>query len=277
MRFAAMFATMVVGLFQALTLTLAAKPDATRFGAGEKAAGLITHKITSSYQAGETEVRVLLPDDYKPSEKYRVVYVLPVEAGREAKYGDGLLEVQKLGLHNKHKTIFVAPTFSALPWYADHPTDAKLRQEKYFLKTVVPFIDKTYPHDGRYLLGFSKSGWGAWSLLLRHPDLFERAAAWDAPLMKEKPDQFGMGPIFGSQENFEQYQITKLLANQKMLLTEKTRLVLTGYDNFRPHHEGMHKLLDELQIKHEYRDGPQVKHIWESGWVEEAVGLLLKE
>jgi len=222
-------------------------------------------------------VRILLPDEYKPSEKHRVVYVLPVEAGREAKYGDGLREVQKLGLHNKHRVIFVAPTFSALPWYADHPTDAKLRQETYFLMVVVPFIDKTYPSDGRYLLGFSKSGWGAWSLLLRNPTLFERAAAWDAPLMKERPDQFGMGPIFGTQENFEQYQLTKLLAKQKMLLTEKTRLVLTGYDNFRAHHEGMHKLLEELQIKHEYRDGPRVKHVWESGWVEEAVGLLLKE
>ncbi len=216
-----------------------------------------------------------MPDDYKPQEKHRIVYVLPVEAGRETKYGDGLLEVQKLGLHNKHRAIFVAPTFSALPWYADHPTDAKLRQETHFLKVVVPFIDKTYPVEGRYLLGFSKSGWGAWSLLLRHPELFERAAAWDAPLLKEKPDQFGMGPIFGTQENFEQYQLTKLLAKQKNLLTEKTRLILTGYDNFRAHHEGMHKLLDELQIKHEYRDGPKVKHVWESGWVEEAVGLLL--
>jgi len=39
----------------------------------------------------------------------------------------------------------------------------------------------------------------------------------------------------------------------------------------------IHKLLDELKIKHEYRDGPKVKHIWESGWVEEAVGLLLEE
>jgi enterochelin esterase-like enzyme len=271
--------TTIISLFAAIfglcPFSYAAEQD-INITAGEKAAGILTHQITSPYQAGTTELRVLLPDDYKPSEKYPIVYVLPVEAGREAKYGDGLNEVKKLGLHNKHRAIFAAPTFSALPWYADHPTDAKLRQETYFVTVVVPFIDKTYQVEGRYLLGFSKSGWGAWSLLLRHPTLFERAAAWDAPLLKEKPDQFGMGPIFGTQENFELYQLTKLLAKQKKLLTEKTRLVLTGYDNFRTHHEGMHKLLDELQIKHEYRDGPRVKHVWESGWVEEAVGLLLK-
>ena len=39
----------------------------------------------------------------------------------------------------KHKAIFVAPTFSHLPWYADHPSDASIRQETYFLKVVVPF------------------------------------------------------------------------------------------------------------------------------------------
>ena len=41
--------------------------------------------------------------------------------------------------------MFVAPTFSHLPWYADHPTKPEIRQETYFLKVVVPFIDKTYP------------------------------------------------------------------------------------------------------------------------------------
>lgn len=159
MKLATTILSCLVTLYALAQFTLAAEPNDIRITPGEKTAGVITHQVTSPYQASATELRVLLPDDYKPSEKYRVVYVLPVEAGREAKYGDGLLEIQKLGLHNKHRAIFVAPTFSALPWYADHPTDAKLRQETYFVKVVVPFIDKTYPHDGRYLLGFSKSGW----------------------------------------------------------------------------------------------------------------------
>ena len=37
------------------------------------------------------------------------------------------------------------PTFSDLPWYADHPTNPLIRQETYFLKVVLPFIEKTYP------------------------------------------------------------------------------------------------------------------------------------
>ena len=58
-----------------------------------------------------------------------VVYVLPVEARNESRYGDGLLEVRRHDLHNKFQAIFVAPTFSHLPWYADHPTDPEIRQE----------------------------------------------------------------------------------------------------------------------------------------------------
>lgn len=57
---------------------------------------------------------------------------------------------------------FVAPTFSQVPWYADHPTDLKIRQETYFINVVLPLVEQTYPAqkspDGRLLLGFSKSG-----------------------------------------------------------------------------------------------------------------------
>ena len=52
------------------------------------------------------------------------------------------------------------------------------------------------------------------------------------------------------------------------------RLVLTGYGNFRDEHRQMHDLLDELRIPHLYRDGPERKHDWHSGWVSESVELL---
>jgi S-formylglutathione hydrolase FrmB len=180
--------------------------------------GFLVHQVQSPYQAGMTDIRVLIPDSVPNDKKCHVVYVLPVEAGLESTYGDGLQEIQKLGAHNKFGAVFVAPTFSHLPWYADHPVNPEIRQESYFINVVVPFIDKTYPTRGdaagRLLLGFSKSGWGAWSLLLRHPDLFQKAAAWDAPLMMDQPGQYGSGAIFGTADNFGGYQISKLLERQ---------------------------------------------------------------
>jgi hypothetical protein len=36
-----------------------------------------------------------------------------------------------------------------------------------------------------------------------------------------------------------------------------------------------HALMDKLKISHDYRDGPARKHEWGSGWVPEAVRLLM--
>ena len=40
------------------------------------------------------EVESFLPNELKPNQLYPAVYVLPVEAKNESRYGDGLLEAQ---------------------------------------------------------------------------------------------------------------------------------------------------------------------------------------
>ena len=224
------------------------------------AEGFLVHRVESPLQAGPTAIRVLLPDRTETGVRYPVLYVLPVEAGDGRRYGDGLVECR----HCDPQSIWShlrGTTFSDLPWYADHPSDPGIRQESYLLNVIVPFVDQTYPTiaepKGRWLVGFSKSGWGAFSLLLRHLDTFGKAAAWDAPLMKERPDQFGMGPIFGTQENFERYEIAELLKREAVHLHNGARLVHLGYGNFRDHHEQCEKLLTELHVSHRYADGPQ--------------------
>lgn len=242
--------------------------------------GILVHEVQSSFQSTTTLIRILLPHDLPKDKKIPVVYVLPVEAGSESHYGDGLVEIKKLDVHNKLSAVFVAPTFSHLPWYADHPTSREIRQESYFLKVVVPFIDKTYPvqanAEGRLLLGFSKSGWGAWSLLLRHPERFGKAVAWDAPMMMDKPGKYGSGDIFGTLENFENYRMSKLLEDKSDLFRNEKRLLLLGYGNFRAEHEQVHALMNKLHVEHDYRDGPERKHDWHSGWLAEAVELVLE-
>lgn len=243
--------------------------------------GCLVHIVESQYQAGPTKLRVLLPTSLESGQRYPVVYVLPVEAVDGREYGDGLSEVQKHDLHNRYHAVFVAPTFSHLPWYGDHPTDLRRRQESYLIHVVVPAIEQRYPvanqANGRYLLGFSKSGCGAFALLLRHPDLFGKAAAWDAPLMKSRPDQFRMDEVFATPDSFEPYVIPRLLAQRASTLHDECRLILTGYGNFRQHHIDAHAEMTRLDIRHLYRDGPERAHDWHSGWVAESVELLFKD
>jgi hypothetical protein len=210
------------------------------------------------------------------------MYVLPVEAGDGMQFGNGLAEVRKLGLHNKHQLICVAPTFWHLPWYADHPTDPHIRQETYFLRVVVPAVEARYPAlaapSGRLLLGFSKSGWGAWSLLLRHPEMFGKAAAWDAPMMLDAPGYYGSGGIFATRDNFDQYRIPALLARLPAgELGKDPRLALLGYGNFRQEHQTLHEKLLALKLPHLHADGPRRTHHWSSGWIAEAVAFLAEQ
>jgi LmbE family N-acetylglucosaminyl deacetylase len=242
--------------------------------------GFLVHTVRSEYQAGVTEVRVLLPDALPANDRIPVVYVLPVEARNERRYGDGLVEVRRHDLHNTFRAIFVAPTFSHLPWYADHPTDPQIRQESYFLKVVVPFIESRYPAGSgpadRLLLGFSKSGWGAFSLLLRHPDVFGKAAAWDAPLVMDKPGLYGSAEVFGTPENFDRYRLTSLLTSRSAELGDDVRLIHLGYGNFRGEHEAFETHLKKQKLPHRYVNGPKRDHTWTSGWLTEATEMLLQ-
>ncbi|KAF0178000.1 MAG: esterase [Limisphaerales bacterium] len=240
--------------------------------------GFVVHTVQSEFQSGPTKIYARVPDKLAHGVRLPVLYLLPVEAKDEQRWGDPLAEAAKLELANKLNVVCVYPTFSHLPWYCDHPTDPGIRQETYFLKVVVPFVERVYParaeRDARLLLGFSKSGWGAWSLLLRNPEVFGKAAAWDSPMMMER-GLYGMAAIAGTQDNFERHRIPTLLRERSKSLGSEPRLLLMGYDNFLAPTQQVHALMEELKIPHAYRDGPQRKHHWNTGWVEEAARWLV--
>jgi hypothetical protein len=244
--------------------------------------GIISHTVASPYQAQETKIDVLVPDGPRGAHQ-RMLLVLPVEPFDGSQCGDALAEVRRHDLHNKHQLVCVKPTFSHAPWYADHPRDPGIRQESHLLKVVLPLINETYFPELEpprpLLAGFSKSGWGAFSLLLRSPDLFLRAAAFDAPLAWETPNRYGMGEVFETEANMDRYCVHGLL--QKTAATwagaGASRFGLFGFSEFRGHHQFLHYRMLSLGIPHEYADGPRRDHRWDSGWLPEAVAFLTRD
>ena len=196
--------------------------------------GITTYTLSSDYQRGPNALVVATPRDMDAAKQYPVVYTLPVGAGpleERHDWGWSVAEVTGAGfsqaphgnLADQYGAIFVFPVFDTLPWYGDNPQDTQIRQESYLLHAVIPFIEQHYPviaaPRGRLLLGFSKSGFGAISLLLRQLDLFGRAAAWDAPLMMETPERWGASAVFPTPESFAPYYIPSLLAQHQAELT----------------------------------------------------------
>ncbi|MCR9294504.1 MAG: sulfatase-like hydrolase/transferase [bacterium] len=248
--------------------------------------GFHTYQIRSPYQSGTTSLRVLLPDNFDLRKRYRVLYVLPVHEDGNFKHGDGLAEIKKRDLHNQHELICVAPAYTSEPWFADHDLNPHKQDESHLLKTVIPFVEKRYPVEpnahGRLLIGFSKSGWGAATLLLRNPHLFGRAAAWDPGVRVDT------GPIeaaqretriardWGSVQNFESYRLSTLIRTRGKDLGLEPRLFYLNTQG--PRAMGgveIHRLLVENQIPHRYVMEPHRAHVWDSGWVPEAVAYLV--
>ena len=246
-----------------------------------------SHSISSPFQKESTTIRILIPDHFSMNKKYKVLYVLPVREQGNKKSGDPLMEIIKDDLHNKYKLICVFPGYTHLPWYADHSIDKTKQDASHFLKTVLPFVDENYPtikeKEGRLLMGFSKSGWGALTLLLRNPEIFKKAAGWDIGIRMDTnvpaDSTFvkAAKSTFGDLENFEKYRISSLLKKNKDKLGMISRIFYynTGGNRARGG-TVIHKLMVELEIPHLYLYEPKRKHRWDSGWIPEVINFLVE-
>ena len=253
--------------------------------------GVDVFTVRSPYLGGANKVEVLLPDDFAPQKRYRVLYVLPVNAGIGGRWGDCLQQVKKTGLHNEHDLICVTMAFDTTPWYGAHATDPSIRHEAYIKEVVVPLVEKHYPAgksaENRLLLGFSKSGWGSFSLLLRSPQFFGYACSWDAPLIMDG-DDYGIWSTekhWGTKENFLRYLPTKWAAENADKFRQQKRLVLLGHQLFgnrwacpedSPHTATFHERLSRLDIRHVYDNTIEAPHSWNEKWLVPAIRRLVE-
>ena len=241
--------------------------------------GIRIHTVETPYQNGRQEIHVLLPDGYREGKSYRVLYALPVEKGFEQRYGYGLGILKEMNAHNKHDLIVVQAGFEKEPWYGDHATDPKTRQASYLKEFVVPFIERHYSTlgqpGGRLLFGFSKSGWGAFSLILTYPEFFGYAASWDAPMFFDR-FHYRMEPVYGTLAQLNAYRPDLLVCRQKEHFQATTRLVLTGERDWGKsipapqggsHTVEMHALLTSNGVKHDYNDSLSAAHRWNESWM----------
>lgn len=246
------------------------------------------YRVASPFQSDSTTVRVLTPDNMDPNKEYKVLYVLPVIENDNRRFGDGLLEIQKYNYHNTHQLICVAPEFTAMPWFADHSNNQGKQDESHLLKTVIPYIDAVLPtlkaKEGRLLIGFSKSGWGAFTLLLRNSEVFGKAVGWDIGIRVDTGDletsklDEKIARDFGTKENFEHYRISSLLKEKGTILGSNQRLFYYNVEGKRGAGGAkIHQLMIELGIPHRYLYEPKIKHRWDSGWIPEAINFLVKD
>jgi len=265
----------------AVCTALGAKPSMVVEGPEVGDDGIINYTVTSPYQTRPTTVEVLLPDNAPEGGPYPALYILPVNDGLDGAWGSGIQEAKRHNIHNLYKVICVSPEYDYTPWYGDHPTDPALAQESYLLNVVIPVVEQHFPvlkgRDGRLLFGFSKSGFGAITILLRNLDAIGKAAAWDAPVMMKSilPKQEEMNVVFVNQDNFDKYCIPELAARRAAVLKDDVpRIVLVSNGDPNASLSALHNLLDAHKIPHRYQVDEKRKHDWRTGWFPVAARLL---
>jgi S-formylglutathione hydrolase FrmB len=140
--------------------------------------------IAAPALAGETRVRVLLPDGYRARDERRnpVLYLLHGAGGDETDWtDDGAAERATAGV----PLIVVMPDGGEAGWYTDWYNDGAggpPAWERYHVRELIPLIDRRYrtvpARRGRAIAGLSMGGFGAFSYAARHPDAFTAAASF---------------------------------------------------------------------------------------------------
>jgi len=247
--------------------------------------GVATYDVTSADDGNSTQVlRVLRPTNPASGVPHEFLYVLPVEPDNGTFYGDGLETLASLDAQDKYNLTIIEPSFATDPWYADNSDDPTVQYETFMTDDLVPWVTKNLAvtgHEQNWLIGFSKSGFGAQDLLLRHPDVFTVAASWDFPADMATEDDFGSSSAnaYGSDSNFQaNYRLTaSFLDAHKAPFLNQNRIWIGGYDNFQTDVADYDSLLTSAGIQHTTETPTPMAHRWDSGWVQGALAALSQD
>ncbi len=125
------------------------------------------------------------------------------------------------------------------------------------------------------LIGFSKSGIGAWNLTREYPGLVEATVIFDAPMTMEALPPWGTAPFYANDEQWQKdLPLRNLDAFQEAVPAAHPLILISG-ETF---HDQMCRMSEALHKKgreHVFLPRPQMAHHWESGWLEEGLSPLL--
>jgi enterochelin esterase-like enzyme len=192
-----------------------------------------------------------LPPSYEKekNKRYPVIYFLHGNATRLADANAlvrKLLEAYKKG--TMPEVIVVAPRGRSGSGWKDNPGDMKA--ETVTMKSLIPHIEKTYraipERDARAVEGFSMGGGGALRFAFKFPEFFAAASSFGGA---GGQDEDGAGGWLRKNAD-------------KIRDKVHVRVVCGANDSLLSRSETMHKVLDELKIKHTYTVIPGIGHTY---------------
>ncbi|MBE1441883.1 alpha/beta hydrolase [Paenibacillus sp. OAS669] len=224
---------------------------------------------------------VYLPDDYETSEDpYPVIYLLHGMYGSESHWllkGNAETTLNRMMQEGSlRKSIVVFPNDGGyglgtfyMNWY-----DGTGNFEDYFIYDLVTEIDKSFrtipDRAHRVLCGLSMGGFGAFSLALRHPELFGAAASLSGAVTSTAmiTNQYSrsdisrmIGPLHGPYA--QSYDLQKL-ADAQLTNSQRPALYFNcgTEDYLYSMNAAYHEQLERIGYQHIYQEFPG-EHNWD--------------
>lgn len=127
------------------------------------------------------------------------------------------------------------------------------------------------------LVGFSKSGLGAWNIARTIPDLVAGTIIFDAPVARESLPSWGTVPFYEDDSSWQEDLPLHTIDMFQTVMPDIHQLVLISGPVF---HDEMCRLSGELTkigLRHAFLSRPHLKHHWNSGWIEEGLNELVEQ
>jgi pimeloyl-ACP methyl ester carboxylesterase len=152
--------------------------------------------------------------------------------------------------------------FPHLVWYNKPVRDQAIRQiEALQLSSFV-------------LVGFSKSGLGAWNIARSIPDRVEATLIFDAPVARTEVPPWGTAGFYPNRETWLNDLPIRRVREFKTALPSRHRLILISGANFPDEMSALSQALTAANVEHIFLPRPHLIHHWNSGWIEEGLGVL---
>lgn len=125
------------------------------------------------------------------------------------------------------------------------------------------------------LVGFSKSGLGAWNIARTHPKLISGTIIFDAPVATEALPPWGTTPFYADDDAWQEDLPIRTVAKFKAAVKNAHSLVLVSGSAFHAEMAALSGVLAKAGVDHTFLSRPHMKHHWESGWLDEALNALV--
>lgn len=188
----------------------------------------------------------------------RHVVFLPATDPNDARYG-----VAPARLKGFSRLAFHHVRFPTMVWYNAAVRQAAMAQIKALgLPALV-------------LVGFSKSGLGAWNIARALPECVAATVIFDAPATLERRPGWKAEDFYADDAAWQADLPCRLVPEFKAAMPAAHRLVLVSGAAFHPAMSRLSNLLADATVPHTFLARPAMPHHWQAGWIEEALGVVM--